>query len=103
MLLPLADAAMSARKHILEDRKLIDPKNVHKSIVMSEDEFKKIAAQGERGALVNVVEIGNEGWAIFGPFGFTSRPTEPKCFPIRLTYTNVLVKWVSEDLFKVGD
>ncbi|QNN47459.1 hypothetical protein H9L17_04795 [Thermomonas brevis] len=48
---------------------MIDTSNIDIAITMTDDDFIAIAEQGDAGPIINVVEVKDRGWAIYGPSG----------------------------------
>jgi len=72
---------------------MIDPSNVDKSTVMDEAAFRKIGSEGNNGPLINVVEIPNGGWAIFGPYGVFEASDKKRSFDDLALVHKLLKDW----------
>jgi hypothetical protein len=72
---------------------VIDQANINDSAVMDEAEFRNIGALGNRGALINVVEVGDDGWAIFGPLGVFQATDGTRTFKDLAVVHGLLKNW----------
>ncbi|WP_146091409.1 hypothetical protein [Xanthomonas arboricola] len=59
---------------------MIDTFNINSAITMTDDDFVEVANQGEAGPTIYVVEVGTDGWAIYGPAGVYENPAGDRIF-----------------------